>query len=566
MHHRQWRGALCRAAVACFAVLAAAPAAASATTTPPAPTLPTPPIVWGECPPMSDDPRYPEMDCGKVRVPLDYTNPGGRTIEIAVSRLKAADPAKRRGVLFTNPGGPGGAGLYLPGQLELADRLYADQGFDLLSQDLLDRYDIIGIDPRGVGRSAPVTCGMTLAEAQRAMVPLTEPGGFDATAAMVRGVAEQCDAHSGDLLPYITTANTARDLEQIRVALGERKVSYLGWSYGTYLGAVFASLYPNSTDRVVLDSNVNPHWVWRKQFRSWGTAGDPQLGGDPRLAPRWNAFAAWAAARDAQYHLGTTPAAVRATYFDLQRRVDANPLPGGIDGPMFRELVYSLLNSVFNEDEAEFLASMKAALEAPTGTAAKKVAEQAKAATASSAAADGWPEVPVDNQHASGLAVACDDVAWSRDPATYRRELLADIATFPMFGEVGSNIWPCAYWAHAPKEPLVPLSSLGPRNVLLLQNMRDPATPYAGGPAMRNALGQRSTLTVVDAGGHGASVLDFGANTCANRTMDRYLVTGALPPDGYCAAEPVPPKPEDPPAPAGQPAEQLRQSLTPALR
>ncbi|MGH8186976.1 MAG: alpha/beta fold hydrolase, partial [Steroidobacteraceae bacterium] len=195
------------------------------------------------------------MECGTLNVPLDYRNPNGRTIDIAVSRIKSSRPDLRRGVLLLNPGGPGAQGLDMP-----------RAGLILFPQSVSTRYDLIGFDPRGIGRSNPVSCGLSALVTLQIFPPLEQPGGFQATADFMRNAADACAAVSGDLLPFITTRNTARDMDRLRQALGEQKISYLGYSYGTYLGTVYAQLFPTRTDRFVLDSAVNPNAVWRTQF------------------------------------------------------------------------------------------------------------------------------------------------------------------------------------------------------------------------------------------------------------------------------------------------------------
>ncbi|NMO16669.1 alpha/beta fold hydrolase [Pyxidicoccus fallax] len=485
------------------------------------------PLTWGPCPSALD----PALECTTLAVPLDYRNPGGRAIDVAVSRIRAENPALRRGVLFTNPGGPGASGLDLPALIR-----------PLLPQEVRDRYDVIGIDPRGVGRSTPVSCGLSAEEASEALVPLMQPGGFGPTAAFMRGVAERCTHVSSDLLPHMTTANTARDFDRVRAALGEERLSYLGWSYGTYLGAVYASLFPDRTDRVVLDSAVHPGWVWREQFRSWKLAGDPDFGQGPLLQPRFRDFAVWAAARDAELGFGATPEAVRSTYFALLRQATARPVRTSLgyvaDGEWFRELTFAFL---YGDDTFPAIVTLWSEVRAGV--------DQPPPAPLPPG------PVPVDNSTASALAILCGDVAWPRPVEQYRLELAFDTLAFPMFGELGSNVWPCAFWATTPTEPLVELSAEGPRNVLIVQGLRDPATPYVGGIAMRQKLGRRASLLTVDQGGHAIYV--FTANACVTEAVTAHLVSDALAPDGFCPAGDAPTARASDPA-AARAREELR--------
>lgn len=471
---------------------------------------------WGNCAPPP--PGLPDagQQCATLSVPLNYQSPSGRHISVAVSRVHAADPTKRRGVLFTNPGGPGGSGLDLPRVMTI-----------LLTQNVLDEYDIIGFDPRGVGASTPVTCGMTADQANQAFVPLTQNNSFTDTATFAKKVADSCASHSGDLLPYITTNNTARDMDQIRSALGESKISYLGYSYGTYLGAVYSSLFAAHTDRIVLDSNVSPTAVWRLQFRSWGFGG----------AIRFPDFASYAANNDATYHLGGTQDQITQKYYALLGKVSAHPitLPDGtvIDGPMFRELTFGLL---YNDADFPGLAGAWRYIDGqvvPLQAVERAIKNSAMTPQTVSAS------VPADNAAAAGLAVVCDDVAWSHSVPQYQQELNFDKTIFPMFGELGSNIYPCAFWHNQPVEPLTNISSVGASNILMIQNIRDLATPYIGALDMHLRLGNRSHLVSVDQGGHAVSYLML--NACANDSTTAFLADGTLPVhDKWCPAESMP--------------------------
>jgi pimeloyl-ACP methyl ester carboxylesterase len=446
------------------------------------------------------------QQCATLQVPLDYADPNGRKIAVAVSRVRSANPASRRGVLLLNPGGPGGPGLDLPGLLAA-----------VLPQSVLDRYDLIGFDPRFVGTSTPVSCGLSDEEAQEAYVPLEQPGGFAATSALMRRVADECASAAGDLLPFATTANTARDMDQIRQALGEAKISYLGYSYGTYLGAVYAALFPDRTDRFILDSSVDPDWVWRQQFRAWGSGG----------TIRFPDFAAFAAANNATYHLGKNATAVRGLYLRLLQRLKSHPVHFQnsdvvLNGALFQEITFSAL---YGDDSFPFLADFLQMVNATKETAvAGDSLLQAVQALQPRRTLDGEP---LDNDVASGLAILCDDVAWSRSPVDYQRELAADSKRYPLFGALGSNVWPCAFWQSPPVEPPVAITPLGPTNVLMLQNRRDPATPYAGALGLRAAFGERARLVSVDQGGH--TVYATTPNGCANQIATAFLADGTLP-------------------------------------
>ncbi|MGD6748099.1 alpha/beta hydrolase [Streptomyces sp. BH106] len=458
---------------------------------------------WGACPqqdPPKDSPKDPHqksssrLECSTLQVPLDYGEPDGRRIEIAISRLASDKPAKRRGVLFVNPGGPGGEGLDYPALLA-----------PTLPQSVLDSYDVIGFDPRGVGRSTPVTCDLTPQQRQRGNFPQ-----YAHTAADVlretkhaRTVARQCAAsRTSWMLPHITTANTARDMDRVRAALGAPKLSYLGHSYGTHLGAVYTTLFPERSDRIVLDSNLGPDGYDRTAFRMLGRG----------MQDRFPDFAAYAAAHP-EYGLGATPRQVTATFFRLAKRLDAHPVDG-IDGTAFRGLTFDRLYS-----------------DALMPTLAKdwQALDQGKPPSPA-------PSAP-ENLMAAWLHVLCNDTRWPRQVRDYQRDAALDRLRYPMVGGSTGSIGPCAYWPDQHAEPPVRITDRGPSNVLMAQNERDPGTPLAGARKLRQALGKRATMVTVDQGGHG--VYPFGRNTCANDTVTAFLTTGQRPSrDLACAAEP----------------------------
>ncbi|MDP9791859.1 pimeloyl-ACP methyl ester carboxylesterase [Catenuloplanes nepalensis] len=475
--------------------------AASLIAVPAVAAAPASTVAWAACPEDVVAKAAPTvLECGTVPVPLDYRDPGGRQIEVMVSRLASTDPAKRRGILLTNPGGPGGTGLEIPG-------LMVNFG---APSSLLDAYDIIGMDPRGVGHSAPVLCGLTGAEGYVANIPpyAQDEAAVDRHAAVSKAVAEQCAANDTQgLIPHITTANTSRDLNSIRIALGERKASYFGASYGSALGAAYASMFPGTTDRIILDSNVGATAFDHEGFRRFG------LG----MEQTFPDFAAWAAARHDTYGLGRTVAEVRRNYQTLAARLDREPV-NGIDGVTFRLLV---LTGLYDPASYPAMAPWWQALQNGDAAAAAKLAAELE---------ESFP----DNALSSFLAVTCNDSDWSEDVATYKRAVAKDRKRYPLFGAAGANITPCAFWPYEQYEPAVKINDRGPRNILLIQNLRDPATPYVGAQLFREQFRKRSSLVTVDGSGHGVYI--FGSNPCALSVGTAYLVDGVMPGDTYCAA------------------------------
>jgi pimeloyl-ACP methyl ester carboxylesterase len=494
-------------AVAAMIAIAAPPTPGyAAPSTPGSAGAGAPALTWGTCPPAPPGlERDPRQECTTLRVPLDYRAPGGRTIDVAVSRIPTAKPALRRGILLFNPGGPGGSGLDFPGAL-----------LPLLPAGVTDRFDLIGFDPRGIGHSTPVTCGIPDDTPTDLRLPYPAPDGSIArNVAFARKTAADCGRLSGDLMPYITTANTARDMDRIRSALGERKLSYLGYSYGTYLGAVYTSLFPQRSDRILLDSAIDPKLVWYDMWRTWGSA----------IALRLPDFTTWAAAHDATYHLGTTPAAVTTTYYELAARLDRSPLNVDgliVTGNLFREITRSALYSDFDfptlAEDWQFVQDATA-----PGAEGRRVVPPSQLVTPRAAVA----QIPSDNGIAALYGVVCDDAAWPRDVGTYARNVAAGRRVFPATAGMPDNLWPCAFWPNRPVEPPVTVTGNGPRNVLILQNLRDPATSWVSGFGLRRSLGQRAAFVSVDQGGHGVYLLT--AATCANDIGTAFLTAGELP-------------------------------------
>jgi len=451
---------------------------------------------WGTCPPPQN-PALPSagMQCATLTVPLDYHSPSGQTLTIEVSRVQAAQPSLRRGVLIVNTGGPGNPQIDAP-------RLMAAAA----PASLLAVYDIVSFDPRGTNLSTPVSCGLTAQQADQTYVTLGQPGGFTATQTFAQFVANSCAANAGSYVPYITTANIARDMDQIRQALGEAKISYLGYSWGTSIGVAYDTLFPGVLDRVVLDSTLNTAWEWRQAYREFGAGG----------AVRFPDFASYAAANNATYGLGATPAAVTTTYNNLISSLAATPqsfpalYPDGtlVNDSLFRELTFLEL---YSDNNFPALAGLWQIL--LNGTASQT---QPPPPVQSS--------VPVDNKAAMGIALSCDDAAWSNNPAQYQAELTQDIQNYPLFGALASQIWPCAFWPNQPIESVKQPSSNGLANILMVSNIRDPAGVYSGAQAMRAAYGLRAILVSVNQGGH--DVYLFTNNTCANNSVTAYLVGG----------------------------------------
>ncbi|MFD6277118.1 alpha/beta hydrolase [Streptomyces sp. NPDC060209] len=451
---------------------------------------------WKRC--GADSPA--EFECATVKVPLDYRVPGGKRIDLAISRIKSTAPDKRHGVLFSNPGGPGGQGLYMP--MGMRERLPGSAQ---------QKYDLIGFDPRGVGKSSPVSCDLE-PEEENVLRPYKAET-FDKDVAWARDVANKCKEEAGDELPHITTRNTARDMDLIRAILGEKKISYVGYSYGTYLGAVYTQLFPGRADRFVLDSAVDPARAWRGMIQWWAEGAEPAF-------DRWTE---WAAGRSDEYGLGDTPKEVDRTFWDLVAQADEKPIE--VDGQPNNgdDIRSGMRGAVFSPEYAtEGVVELKKAAAGEPASAKRLAASAGSDRTGTAGAA---ADVPSDNGTASFWAVVCGDnsAAWSRDPESYRQDAVEDKARYPLFGDFASSIKPCAFW----DKSVEPATKVNNRvGSLVVQNEWDPQTPLPSGQAMHADLKGSKMVTVLGGEGHGVYP---NGNACTDGTVTDYLLTGKLP-------------------------------------
>ncbi|OKK22354.1 hydrolase [Streptomyces sp. CB00455] len=461
---------------------------------------------WHRCSP--DQPA--SYECATLKVPLDYRRPGGRMIDLAISRMKSPDQAKRHGVMLLNPGGPGGSGLGLP--------LAVD---GIMPGNVREGYDLIGFDPRGVGASSPITCELN--DAEQNFDRAYRPESFPADVAWARTVAEKCREKAGAVLPYITTRNTARDMDAIRAALGERKVSYLGYSYGTYLGAVYSQMFPERTDRFVLDSGVDPQRIWRGMIQVWATEAEPAF-------QRWTR---WAAERSADNGLGDTPKAVSDTFWGLVARADREPVD--LDGQKITgDALRSARGLFFYPAQATpLIVAVKAAAEGKPLPAGMTAAEAGKLLSGGQPARPAGEPAP-DNGTAVFWAVVCGDTgSWPRYTEQYERDAAKDKARYPLYGDFASNIKPCAFWDR-PVEAATPMRTRA--NVLTVQNEWDSQTPLTSGQGLHRAL--KGSRMVLAAGGEGHGVYLADPTSCANAPVSAYLATGRLPAEDVTCTNP----------------------------
>ena len=508
---RRFTAVVALVAVAAGTALASSPAARAAGAEGTA-------LRWGPCPTGAPAPQQ----CATLRVPLDYRRPHRRTIAIEVSRVPAADPAQRRGVLMLNGGGPGSS-LDVPTAFG-----------SLLPASVRDRYDLVAFDPRGIGHSTPMSCGRDAGELVRDIqlgilsFP-AENGSITPDVEFSRRMGRQCGIHSGDLLRYLSTANVARDMDRIRRSLGERTVSYYGISWGTYVGSVFRALFPRTVDRMVIDSSVDPNVRGYDDFRTFSAA----------FEDRWPDLAAFGAANAGVVGLGTTAREVRRNYLAMTAALDRRPVHlaetrAPINGNLIRLFTWQLSYS-----DASLIATAEAPVPPMAGLwRAAGNAAKGRMTTEDRAVLAGFPndlvaggilpDVPADNLFSVGWAFSCGDQAWPRRVRVYARNTAVDRRAFPLTAGAPANIAPCAAWPVRPAEPEVRVRPIGRRNVLILQNERDPATPLRTARGMRRAMGPDAVLVTVDAGGHGV-LIHPDPNACAIGALAAYFTDGRLP-------------------------------------
>lgn len=497
---------LCAATAVMAASLAGAPAApAEAGTARAAEPFHAAAPAWRDC--GTDD--YPTLQCASVEVPLDHADPTGRTITLAVSRVPHT--AKTfQGPLLVNPGGPGGSGLTLAGFVASS-----------LPEKVAAQYDIIGFDPRGVGRSEPsVTCVPGHFGPVRPDPVPTSPEVEQANLERVRSFAAACGRRYGALLPHLGTAAGARDIEVIRQALGAERINYFGYSYGTYLGAVYAKLFPERVRRLVLDSVVDPTAVWY----------DANLQQNDAFNDRHRAFMTWVAGHDSAYRLGTDPEKVEAAWYAMRAALKEEPA-GGMVGAA--ELEDTYLPGGYYDGYWPYLAEAFSAYVNDDDAGPLIVAYENFGAN----------DAAGDNGYSVYTAVECRDASWPRDWQQWRKDMWESYARAPFL--TWNNTWynaPCAFW---PAESLRPErirnSALPP--ALLFQATHDAATPYQGALTVHRLLSGSSLVVESGGGNHG---ITLSGNACLDRHLAAYLLDGTVPrggegeADAVCAALPGP--------------------------
>jgi pimeloyl-ACP methyl ester carboxylesterase len=416
---------------------------------------------------------------------VSYAEPEGPTLELALIRNPADDPGARIGTLLVNPGGPGASGVRR-----------VERGF-VVSEEVADRFDIVGFDPRGVGESAPITCGSRVPAFRATDLAPDTPAETARLRDAAKAVADECLASEGDRLEHLGSAEVAHDIEVIRRALGEEQVSFVGLSYGTFIGQLWADAYPTSVRALVLDGVLDAGSGSSDASVAQVTAIEAAVGAMARACDEDPACPVRATG------------GLLASYDELARRIEAGAVGGDGVGPT--QLAYAALYATY---DAGTWPRLWSAVARGLGGDLGGVADLAEDYTGLVPYAPFAIVSCLDGEHATGYT------AWqeSGEPLVRRSA---------RFGQVLVNeLLPCAYWPQGAYEPHE-LEAAGAPPILVIGSTGDAATPYAAAVEVAGELTSGVLLTV-DLDGHVA----IGDSACATEVATRYLVDLAPPAPG----------------------------------
>ena len=443
-----------------------------------------------------------DNECARLTVPLDYAEPGGRTIQVAVLRVRAGKPDERVGQLVVNPGGPGGSGVQ-----------YAAGGAAVFGATLARYFDLVGFDPRGVGQSTPLKCASTeQTDEFLASDPDPDtPAEVRRNDRLTRAYGEGCLQRSGDLARHVSTVEVARDVDVLRAALGERQLDWFGASYGTTIGATYAELFPANVRRMVLDGavaqNISEEQAGVDQARGFQTALDAYLRD----------------CLDKGCFLGEDLQQAQGALRDFLADLDARPLPSGQEGRPLTEglAVYGIFLPLYVQSYWPLLTeALRRAIQDGDGSQLLQLADQYTQRTSG-----GYQGNQTEALYAVNCADSSDSIPLADVPARFGE--FEDVA--PVFARIFAyGLATCDSWPIKPTEPRPDIEGTGAAPILVVGTTRDPATPYRWAQELAKEL-DSGVLLSRDGDGH--TGFQQG-NACVDKAIEAYLVAGKVPRDG----------------------------------
>lgn len=436
-----------------------------------------------------------QFSCATIDVPLDYSQPKGQTISLQLVKIHDTDNTASLGSLLLNPGGPGASGL------EFALGVYGQ-----ISPDILSKFDLIGFDPRGVGLSSPIRC---LSDSEKDTLNSASPdmlttAGFDQAKQLAEQVADACTTKYGPALAFYNTVNTAHDMDLIRQAVGDDQMNYLGFSYGTELGSVYAHLYPDKVRVAVLDGAVDPLTDSITSFAD-------QLQG---FEDAFDQFAKNCLTLASCRSLGN----VRQVVYDIVAAATKSALPTGTSRPLTSALALTgVLEALYSKSLWSALAAALSTARHGDGAALLALADQYNQRRG-----DG----SYSNITDANATIACNDSPPGPNDATARTTAAAWAKKYPMFGSwAAGSLLSCQQWQPNRNPPPLPTGATK-TPVLVVGNLHDPATPYQGAIDLAKTMGNAELLSW-NGEGH-TSYLQ--GSSCIDDYVNQYLLAATLPP------------------------------------
>ncbi len=434
--------------------------------------------------------------CGTLKVPLSYADLTGKQITLALFRLPAKDPSKRIGTILVNPGGPGSSGVQFAKLTAI--------GFP---DSIRKRFDIIGWDPRGVGASDPINCGSALA---RASLLNESPVTAAQRAALVTGdqrFGRACKAKVGAVLGNVGTVDTARDMDRIRLAIGAQRISYIGYSYGTYLGAVYANMFPTHVRAMILDGVSDPGESAQTSFLIQARALDHAIDGY---------LATCAGQSKCAFYSGGHP---QAAFDALVHRIEVHPIAVGNRQLGPTQFYFGVANSLYGDDQAAVAKDLAAAAAGNGAPLLKQFDDYVGRK----------PNGTYSTEQSANTAINCLDGRGVGNLSAAQKLEPQFVKAAPRFGRfvLYSNLV-CGYWPEKAHPPKLPITAKGAPPIVVIGSTRDPITPYSDAVRLAHELRSGVLLTASNAG----HTSNFGIGGPCDALGTKYLLTGTPPPKG----------------------------------